>query len=80
MAVQKNRKVYVLSLNNEILGVWTNLKHLCNDMLMSGVQFSSYSKLSKELSDQRKEETEKNMLEVTTKDGKQYKILVEIVK
>lgn len=80
MAVQKDRKVYVLSLNCEILGVWTNLKHLCIDMLNTGVQFSSYSKLSKELSEQRKQDIEKNVLEVSTKDGKLYKILVEVIK
>ncbi len=44
--VQKGRRVYVLFKAGELVGVWSNLKHLCNEMRAAG-PFPSYSTLSK---------------------------------
>ena len=44
--VQKGRKVYILFQAGILVGVWSNLKHLCSDMATAGA-FPSYSALSK---------------------------------
>lgn len=79
MAKIRQRKVYILfSSTHELLGVWTNLKYLCNDMGKIEL-FVSYSKLSKEIAELRKagEVTE---LSITTKDEKAYQIKIEILR
>jgi hypothetical protein len=75
----KGRKIYVLVFDNKVIGCWSNLKHLCNDATIEDVDFTSYSKLSKEVAELRKvgEVTE---LSVTTKEGKAYQIKIEILR
>jgi len=69
--VQKGRKVYVLEKDGVLIGVWSNLKHLCNDMKDAG-PFLSYSTLSKESKESGKLEFEK--------DGYRFVIHIEPVK
>jgi hypothetical protein len=69
--VQKGRKVYILFQGGAIVGVWSNLKHLCSDMATAGA-FPSYSALSKMSKEGGKIEFEKK--------GVHYRIVVEVVK
>lgn len=79
MSVEKNRKIYIMLSEGEILGAWTNLKYLCRDRNTEG-EFPSYSKLSKEIAALRGEGVEMPVLDVKTKDGKTYQIKVELVR
>ena len=72
------RKVYVLSSECQIIGVWTNLKYLCRDRCEIE-RFASYSKLSKEIAELRKSDEQSNILTVNTKDGKTYQIKIEML-
>ena len=69
--VQKGRKVYILFQAGTLVGVWSNLKHLCSDMATPG-PFPSYSALSKLGKEGGKIEFEKK--------GVAFKILVEVVR
>ena len=73
MPTIKGRLIYVLLQEGQVVGTWTNLKHLCTDM-GEKENFISYSKLSKEAADQRKQGDEIPTMEFTTKDGKTYMI------
>ena len=77
MSIEKNRKVYILLSDCEILGVWTNLKYLCD--AHDDIRFPSYSKLSKDIAILRKEGTENPCIHFETKT-KKYQIKVEIIK
>jgi hypothetical protein len=45
---QKGRRIYILLEEGKITDVWSNLKHLCEDMdKETNQQFASYSKLAK---------------------------------
>ena len=79
MSVEKNRKIYIMLSDGEVLGAWTNLKYLCRDRNTEGV-FPSYSKLSKDIAALRSEGHETPILDVKTKDGKTYQIKVELVR
>ena len=72
----KGQKVYLLIHDASVIGVWTNLKHLCIDR--SKVEpFVSYSKISKDIATLRHDGTEMPILEIVTKEGKVYKIQPE---
>ncbi len=75
---QKGQKVYVLSANCQVLGVWTNLKQLCYDRLQIE-KFASYSTLSKVVAQMKKDNDESFTFEVATKDGKTYQLKMEIL-
>lgn len=75
----KGQKVYVLSSNCLIVGVWTNLKQLCVDMALIE-KFPSYSNLSKVIAPLRKNNTNSFSFDITTKENKTYQIKVEILK
>jgi hypothetical protein len=75
----KGQKVYVLSANCEIIGVWTNLKQMCIDRALIE-KFPSYSKLSKDVATLRNESDDLPVLEIKTKDGKAYQIKTEKLK
>ena len=79
MSVEKGRKVYVLTKECQVLGVWTNLKYLCHDRKSIGT-FPSYSKLSKEIALLRSQNVETPTLNVLTKDDVKYEIKVELIK
>jgi hypothetical protein len=68
----KGQNVYILVLDNQILGVWTNLTKLCVDR--NAIEnFVSYSKISKDIAIMRQNGEDKPILEVKTTD-KIYKI------
>lgn len=69
--VQKGRRVYVLFRAGDLVGVWSNLKHLCNEMRAAGA-FPSYSTLSKM-------DKEAGELEFS-KGGVQFRVVVEVVR
>ena len=69
--VQKGRKVYILFRGGALVGVWSNLKHLCDEMRNAG-PFASYSTLSK---------MDKEGGELAfSKGGVQFRVVVEIVR
>jgi hypothetical protein len=75
----KGHSVYVLINECNVLGTWTNLKHLCNDM-SEKTEFVSYSKLSKEVATLRKNGTDTGKLEFTTKDGVKYTVQIDVLR
>jgi hypothetical protein len=79
MPVLKGKFVYILLSNCEVVGTWTNLKHLCNDM-SEKTEFVSYSKLSKEVATLRKNGMDTGKLDFTTKDGVKYTVQIDILK
>ncbi len=70
---KKANKQYVLLADCEVLGVWGNLKKLCEDMKVKDGDFLSYSSLSKK----KKHE---NPIIFKNDDGVTYKVYVEVVK
>ena len=66
------RRYIVVNLNCELLGVWGNLKKLCEEMKDSDGAFLSYSSLSKRRSEQ-------NPIEFETERGK-YSVYIEKLK
>jgi hypothetical protein len=68
----RGQNVYVLILDNQLLGVWTNLLKLCRDR-NEIENFVSYSKISKDIAIMRQNGDDKPILEVKTTD-KIYKI------
>ncbi len=75
----KGQKVYILSFECEILGAWTNLKQMCIDRSLIE-NFTSYSKLSKDVAQLRNQNEEIPTLEIKTKDFKAYQIKIEKLK
>ena len=76
---KRKQKVYCLILDNQVLGVWTNLKKLTFELNEKTV-FVSYGKLSKDVLKLRNEGIEEGSLIFTTKDKKTYTIQVEILR
>lgn len=74
----KGRIIYILLSDTNVLGSWTNLKQLCNDMKNNG--FVSYSKLSKEIATIRKDGNETPLILLKNKDEKEYQLKVERLK
>jgi hypothetical protein len=72
----KGHLVYILLYEQEIIGTWSNLKHLCVDMIVHE-EFTSYSKLSKDISMLRRDGTEVTSLDFTTREGKKYTLKIE---
>ncbi len=72
----KGHLVYILLQEQEIIGTWSNLKHLCDDMSVRE-EFTSYSKLSKEVSVLRRDGIEITSLNFTTREGKNYTLKIE---
>jgi hypothetical protein len=79
MVKPKGQKVYVLLSNSEVIGVWSNLKHLCIEM-NSDSPFCSYSKLSKDISKLRNEGNETGILKFKVKDEKDYTIDIQYLR
>lgn len=75
----KGHSVYVLINECNVIGTWTNIKHLCSDMAEK-TEFVSYSKISKEIANLRKEGMTTGKLEFTTKDNVQYTIQIDILR
>ena len=75
----KGRVIYILTFEFRIIGSWTNLRQLCIDR-NEIEEFASYSKLSKEIAELRKNDEQTDILTVNTKDGKTYEIKIEILK
>jgi hypothetical protein len=78
MAHTKGRLIYILLHQNQVIGTWSNLKHLCNEMNQKE-SFISYSKVSKDISTlrQNNEDATSEKLEFITKDDKEYTIQIE---
>jgi hypothetical protein len=83
MTIRVGRKVYILVHENKILGAWTNLQSLCLHMKEETV-FPSYSKLTKEVNEIRKnmkqDSLDNGTIEFKAKDGKDYTIQIENLK
>ena len=76
LIIMKGNKVYVLlSKENDIIDIWSNLKHLCGDMgeRTEGL-FTSYWTLA------RNPKEENAIWEFTSKNGVSYKIQIKVVK
>lgn len=71
----RGRLVYVLLFENQVVGTWTNLKHLCEEQSLHG-SFASYSKLSKIVASYRIENNLTPTLIFTTKDNRTFTIQV----
>lgn len=70
---EKAEKRYsVLTGDGKVIGVWGNLKHLCEDMKSEDNEFLSYSSLSKR-------RTEENPIEFKT-DQKNYAVYIEKIR
>lgn len=69
---QEVRRYIVVNLNCELIGVWGNLKKMCEEMKVSDNDFRSYSSLSKKRDDE-------NPLKFTTEKG-EYQIYIEKLK
>jgi hypothetical protein len=74
----KGRLIYILLSDKEVVGTWHRLRTLCNDRAKVET-FPSYSKLSKEIAEQRSRAIERPSLVFTTKDGKPYIIQVDLL-
>ena len=72
-------RVYALTSNCQVIGIWTNLYKLCTDRNKVG-KFPSYSKLSKEIALLRQTNANIDKLEFTTKDNLQYTIQIDILR
>lgn len=72
----KGHLVYILLHEQQIVGTWSNLKHLCDDMLLQE-EFTSYSKLSKAISVLRRDGIEVGSLDFATREGKKYTVKIE---
>lgn len=70
---KNSNKNYVLLLNCKVVGVWGNLKKLCDDMKIDNANFLSYSSLSKKKKDG-------NPIEFEDKEGLKYSVYVELIK
>lgn len=77
--IVKGRFVYILMREGQIIGTWSNLKHLCDDMNKTE-NFISYSKLSKETAEHRRNGDNTPLLSFTTKDEKAFSIQVNTLK
>ena len=66
------RKVYVLIRKEDchVLGTWSNLKYLLEDMEKKEMGFPSYSKITK------RSDKESKQLDIKAKDGVEYKIII----
>jgi hypothetical protein len=69
---QNAKRYIVLNLNCELVGVWSNLKNLCEDMKERDNEFYSYSSLSKRRNDE-------NPIKFSTAKG-EYQIYIEKLK
>jgi hypothetical protein len=76
--IKEKRKirVYVLTSECQVIGIWTNLLKLCTDR-NEIEKFPSYSKLSKEIALLRKDGAIADKLDFTTKWGKVYTIQID---
>jgi hypothetical protein len=72
----KGHLVYILLHEQQIIGTWSNLKHLCDDV-KKDKEFISYSKLSKEIAAIRRDGIEVDCLDFTTREGEKYTIKIE---
>lgn len=71
---QKGRRVYILLKSGKVMDVWSNLKHLCEDMdIATNQQFVSYSKLSKM-------DKEAGVLSFTGKNDASYSIIIKFIR
>lgn len=66
------RRISVLNGNGELIGVWGNLKKLCEDMKEQDAEFLSYSTLSHRRADE-------NPIQFTT-GTKAYAVYVETIR
>ncbi|MEO1263940.1 MAG: hypothetical protein AAFZ15_34360 [Bacteroidota bacterium] len=73
MATTKGLNVYVLQSDCKVLGTWSNLKKLCEEMKEEDSEFLSYSSLSKK-------KAEENPIVFETSAGIEYELYVEKVK
>ena len=69
---QEVRRYIAVNLNCELIGVWGNLKKLCEEMKERDAEFRSYSSLSKR-------RDEENPITFTTGAG-EYKVYIEKLK
>ena len=67
---KKARRYAIVLLNCELLGLWGNLKKLCEEQKEIDSEFLSYSSLSK------KRTTDENPIKFTTEKG-DYQIYIE---
>lgn len=68
------RRVSVLNGDGEHIGVWGNLKKLCEDMKETDSEFLSYSSISKKSADGE------NPIRFKTESGKSYSIHIEKIR
>lgn len=81
MAETKGRKIYAVTSNCEIVGVWSNLSNLVTDLNKSNialVYFKIYRKLKKHTEGGQPIET--FTYDFTDNDGKAYQIKIETLK
>lgn len=70
---RKAEKRYsVLAANGEVVGIWGNLKKLCEDMKASDPEFQTYSSLSKRRADE-------NPIKFETERG-EYAVYIEKIR
>ena len=74
----RGRLVYILIFDNTIVGTWTNLKQLC-EAVGDKETFISYSKLSKEVAEYRRNGVHTPELTFLTKDDKTYTVRVDML-
>jgi len=65
-------KIFILAKGNKIIGAWSSLKHLCDDLREKTI-FPSYNTISRMKKD-------KGELNIKTKEGVEYLIKIEILK
>ena len=79
MAITKGRKIYALTSNCKILGVWSNLAALVTDFNKSGTKTLSYFKIYRQIK-AHTEGAESFIYEFADTEGIEYQITVEQLK